>query len=114
MVADFNGDGQPDLAVVVDINRHLSAWLKRGTVILNLESPALTPMRPDNDQHFCFGLLMLDGMQAAKKTLFYGCFTGWRVVAGPKTALDLDMESGTVLRLYSDGTRYRTRFVRRN
>ena len=31
---------------------------------------------------------------------------------GAKAALDLDMESGTRLRLYNDGTRYRTRIVR--
>jgi hypothetical protein len=114
VVADFNGDGQPDLAVVVDINKRLTTWLKRGTVILNLDSPSLAPLRFDNEQHFCFGLLLLNAMQPAQKTLFYGCFTGWRPVSGEKAALDLDMESGSILRLYNDGTRFRTRVVRRN
>jgi hypothetical protein len=119
VTADFNGDGQPGLAVVVDFNKKLTAWLRRGTVILNLDSPSLAPMRLDNEQHFCFGLLILQRMMATQKTLFYGCFTGWRPVrtpvAGAKgAALDLDMESGVVLRLYNDGTRYRTRVVRRN
>lgn len=113
VIADFNGDGQPELAVVVDFNKKLSAWLKRGTLIHDLESPSLAPMRPDSEQHFCFGLLILDDMQPARKTLFYGCFSGWSVVKGPKAALDLDMESGAVLRLYSGGTRYRTRVIRK-
>jgi hypothetical protein len=114
VIADFHGEGQPDLAVVVDFNKRLNAWLKRGVVIHNLESPSLAPMRPDNEQHFCFGLLMLDRMQPDQKTIFYGCFTGWHLVSGSKAALDLDMESGSTLRLYNDGTRYRTRIVRRN
>lgn len=117
VVADFNGDGQSDLAVVVDFNKKLAQWLRRGTVIHNLDSPSLAPMRADNEQHFCFGLLILEGMQAERKTVFYGCFTGWHVVpaAGTRSAaLDLDMESGSVLRLYNDGTRYRTRVVRSN
>jgi hypothetical protein len=114
VIADFHGDGQPDLAVVVDFNKKLAAWLKRGTVIHNLESPSLAPMRPDNEQHFCFGLLILDRMQPAQKTLFYGCFTGWHLVPGAKAALDLDMESGSTLRLYYDGSHYRTRVLRRN
>jgi len=71
-------------------------------------------MRPDNEQHFCFGLLILKNMQPAQKSLFYGCFTGWHLVSGPKAALDLDMESGATLRLYSDGSAFRTRIVRRN
>lgn len=112
VTVDFKGDGHPALAVVVDFNRKLAAWLKRGVVILNLDSPALAPMRPDNEQHFCFGLLVFEDMQAARKTVFYGCFTGWRVVRGAKAALDLDMDAGSVLRLYYDGTRYRTRTVR--
>ena len=67
------GDGQPDLAVVVDFNKKLSAWLKRGMVIHNLESPAsLIPMRPDNEQHFCFGLLILDNLKPDQKYLS-GC-----------------------------------------
>lgn len=114
LIADFNGDGQPDLAVVVDFNKKLAAWLKRGTAILNLDSPSLAPLRPDNEQHFCFGLLLLDGMQPEKKTVFYGCFTGWHLVPGARAAVDLDMESGQTLRLYNDGTRYRTRIVRTN
>jgi hypothetical protein len=114
VIADFHGDGQPDLAVVVDFNKKLTAWLKRGVVIRNLESPSLAPMRPDNEQHFCFGLLILDGMKPEQKTIFYGCFTGWHLVAGAKAAIDLDMESGSMLRLYNDGSRYRTRIVRRN
>ena len=112
VIADFNGDGQPDLAVVVDFNKHLAAWLRRGTVIHNLDSPSLAPMRADNEQHFCFGLLILDRMQPAQKTLFYGCFTGWHLISGSQAALDLDMESGSTLRLYNDGTRFRTRIVR--
>jgi hypothetical protein len=114
VIADFHGDGQSDLAVVLDFNKRLNAWLKRGTLIRNLDSPSLAPMRVDNEQHFCFGLLILDRMQPAQKTLFYGCFTGWHLVPGPPAALDLDMESGTTLRLFYDGTRYRTRAVRRN
>lgn len=114
LIADFNGDGQPDLAVVVDFNRHLSAWLKRGDVILDLDSPGLSRMRLDNEQHFCFGLLLLENMQPDRKTLFYGCFTGWHLVPGSKAALDLDMDSGSGLRLYYDGSRYRTRAVHRN
>ena len=115
VVADFNGDGQSDLAVVVDFNKQLSGWLRRGIVVHSLESPSLAPMRADNEQHFCFGLLVLEGMQVARKTVFYGCFTGWRLVPGTaakSAALDLDMESGSVIRLYNDGTRYRTRVVR--
>lgn len=114
VIADFTGDGQPDLAVVIDFNKKLSAWLKRGTVIHNLDSPSLAPMRPDNEQHFCFGLLILDRLQPTQKTLFYGCFTGWHLVSGPQAALDLDMESGSTLRLYNDGSRFRTRVVRGN
>jgi hypothetical protein len=114
VIADFHGEGQPDLAVVVDFNKKLVAWLKRGVVIHNLGSPSLAPMRPDKEQHFCFGLLILDRMQPDQKTIFYGCFTGWHLIAGAKAALDLDMESGSTLRLYNDGTRYRTRIVRRN
>ena len=72
----------------------------------------LAPMRPDGEQHFCFGLVILDRMQPDQKNIFYGCFTGWHLVSGTKAALDLDMESGTRLRLYNDGTRYRTRIVR--
>jgi hypothetical protein len=118
VTADFHGSGQQDLAVVVDFNKKLPAWLKRGAVILNLDSPSLAPMHPDNEQHFCFGLLILEGMQPARKTVFYGCFTGWHLVpraaGGPGAALDLAMENGSTLRLYYDGTRYRTRVVRRN
>ena len=114
VIADFNGDGQQDLAVVVDFNKKLSAWLKRGTVIHNLESPSLAPLRADNEQHFCFGLLFLDKMQPSQKTIFYGCFTGWHFIAGATPALDLDMESGQTLRLYNDGTRFRTRPVKRS
>lgn len=110
--ADFNGDGQQDLAVVVDFNKRLGAWLKRGVVIHNLESPSLAPMRPDNEQHFCFGLLVLDHMLPAKKTIFYGCFTGWRLAKSSTAAIDLDMESGQTLRLFNDGVRFRTRPVR--
>lgn len=113
VIADFDGDGQPDLAVVVDFNRKLAGWLKRGTVILDLDSPSLAPLRADNEQHFCFGLLMLKQRQPSQKTLLYGCFTGWRLVPGVKAALDLDMDNGTVLRLYHDGARYRTKVVRR-
>ena len=116
VVADFNGDGQSDLAVVVDFNKQLAGWLRRGMIVHNLESPSLAPMRADNEQHFCFGLLVLEGMQAARKTIFYGCFTGWHLVpgvaGGKSAALDLDMESGSVIRFYNDGTRYRTRVVR--
>ena len=112
VIADFHGEGQPDLAVVVDFNKKLATWLKRGVVIHNLDSPSLAPMRPDNEQHFCFGLMILDRMQPDQKNIFYGCFTGWHLVAGAKAALDLDMESGSTLRLYNDGTRYRTRIVR--
>ena len=112
ILADFNGDGQQDLAVVVDFNKHLKAWLKRGTVIHSLESPSLAPMQPDNEQHFCFGLLILDRILPAKKTIFYGCFTGWRLAKSSSAAIDLDMESGETLRLFNDGTRFRTRVVR--
>jgi hypothetical protein len=112
VIADFHGEGQPDLAVVIDFNKKLAAWLKRGVVIHNLDSPSLAPMRPDNEQHFCFGLVILDRMQPDQKNIFYGCFTGWHLVSGAKAALDLDMESGSTLRLYNDGTRYRTRIVR--
>ena len=111
VIADFHGEGQPDLAVVIDFNKRLAAWLKRGVVIHNLDSPSLAPMRADNEQHFCFGLLILDRMQPDQKNIFYGCFTGWRLVSGSKAALDLDMESGSTLRLYNDGARYRTRIV---
>lgn len=114
VIADFHGEGQQDLAVVIDFNKKLAGWLRRGTVILNLDSPSLAPMRSDNEQHFCFGLLILDRMQSAEKTLFYGCFTGWHLVPGQKAALDLDMESGVTRRLYNDGTRYRTRVIRGN
>jgi hypothetical protein len=114
VIADFDGDGQSDLAVVVDFNKKLSAWLKRGMVIHNLDSPSLAPLRPDNEQHFCFGLLLLERMQPDQKTIFYGCFTGWHPVSGPKAALDLDMESGSTLRLYREGGRYRTRILRKN
>ena len=119
VTADFNGDGQPDLAVVVDFNKQLAAWLRQGTVILNLDSPSLSPMRSDREQHFCFGLLILNDLQVTQKTLFYGCFTGWRYLAGPLpgakgAALDLDMDSGSVVRLYNDGTRFHTRVVRGN
>ena len=114
VIADFHGEGRQDLAVVVDFNKKLSAWLRRGTVIHNLESPSLAPMRPDNEQHICFGLLILDRMQPDRKNIFYGCFTGWHLISGAKAALDLDMESGSTLRLYNDGTRYRTRIVRKN
>ena len=58
------------------------------------------------------GLVILDRMQPDQKNIFYGCFTGWHLVSGAKAALDLDMESGSKLRLYNDGTRYRTRIVR--
>jgi hypothetical protein len=114
LFADFNGDGQQDLAVVVDFNKHLDAWLKRGVIIHNLESPSLAPMHLDNDQHFCFGLLILDHMLPAKKTIFYGCFTGWRLAKSNTAAIDLYMESGETLRLFNDGTKFRTRVVRRN
>jgi len=113
VIADFDGDGQQDLAVVVDFNKKLQGWLKRGMVIHNLDSPSLAPMRPDNDQHFCFGLLILQAMQPDRKTIFYGCFTGWHLVAGTKPSLDLDMESGDTLRLYNDGTRFHTRVLRK-
>ncbi|HVW11127.1 MAG TPA: hypothetical protein VHC90_21225, partial [Bryobacteraceae bacterium] len=112
--ADFNGDGQNDLAVVVDFNKHLETWLRRGIVIHNLDSPSLAPMRPDNEQHFCFGLLILDHMLPEKKTIFYGCFTGWRLAKSSTAAIDLDMESGDTLRLFNDGARFRTRVVRKN
>ena len=116
VIADFQGNGQKDLAVVIDFNKKLAGWLKRGVVIHNLASPSLAPMRPDNDQHFCFGLLILDQMKPGQKNIFYGCFTGWHLVSGAgaagKAALDLDMESGSTMRLYNDGTRYRTRIVR--
>jgi hypothetical protein len=94
VTADFNGDGQQDLAVVIDFNKKLEGWLKRGMVIHNLDSPSLAPMRPDNEQHFCFGLLILESMQPDRKTIFYGCFTGWHLIRGTKASLDLDMESG--------------------
>jgi len=112
VIADFQGDGQSDLAVVVDFNKKLSGWLKRGIVIHNLDTPSLAPMRLDNEQHFCFGLVILDRMQPDQKNIFYGCFTGWRLIAGSKAALDLDMETGLTLRLYNDGGRYRTRVIR--
>ena len=111
--ADFNGDGQQDLAVVVDFNKHLETWLKRGVVIHNLESPSLAPMHLDNEQHFCFGLLILDHMLPAKKTIFYGCFTGWRLAKSSAPAIDLDMESGEKLRFFNDGARFRTRVLRK-
>jgi hypothetical protein len=113
ILADFNGDGQQDVAVVVDFNKHLAAWLNRGVVIHNLESPSLAPMRPDNEQHFCFGVLILDHMDTTKKTIFYGCFTGWRQAKSTTAAIDLDMESGETLRLFNDGTKFRTRAVRK-
>jgi hypothetical protein len=112
ILADFNGDGQQDLAVVVDFNKRLDAWLKRGVVIHSLESPSLAPMHLDNDQHFCFGLLILDHILPTKKTIFYGCFTGWRQAKSSTAAIDLDMESGETLRLFNDGTKFRTRVVR--
>jgi hypothetical protein len=111
--ADFNGDSHEDLAVVVDFNKRLNAWLKRGVVIHNLESPSLAPMRLDNEQHFCFGLLILDHLSPAKKTIFYGCFTGWHSAKSSTAAIDLDMESGETLRLFNDGVRFRTRVVRK-
>lgn len=114
IIADFNNDGQQDLAVVVDFNKRLNAWLKRGDVIRNLESPSLTPMKLDNEQHFCFGLLILDRMQPAQKTLFYGCFQGWRQAKGNPPSIDLNMESGETRRLFHDGTRFRTRVVKRD
>ena len=115
LTADFTGDGHPDLAVAVDFNKQLATWLRRGDVILDLDSPALTRLRPDNDPRFCFGLLILDGMDATRKTVFYGCFTGWRLIRAPGgaakgAALDLDMDDG-VRRLYFDGMRYRTRLI---
>lgn len=114
VIADFNGDGRQDLAVVVDFNKKLAAWLKRGTVIHNLDSPSLAPMKPDNEQHFCFGLLILEKMQPTQRNLFYGCFTGWHLVQSTNAAIDLDMESGTTLRLFNDGTRFRTRVIHGN
>jgi hypothetical protein len=111
--ADFNGDSQLDLAVIVDFNKRLPSWLKRGVVIHNLESPSLAPMRPDNEQHFCFGLLILDRMLPARKTIFYGCFIGWRQAKSSTPAIDLDMESGETLRLFNDGSRFRTRVVKK-
>jgi hypothetical protein len=110
--ADFNSDGHDDLAVVVDFNKRLNAWLRRGVVIHSLESPSLAPMHLDNEQHFCFGLLILDRMLPAKKTIFYGCFTGWRLAKSSTAAIDLDMESGEKLRLFNDGAGFRTRVVR--
>jgi hypothetical protein len=112
ILADFNADGHDDLAVVVDFNKRLKAWLRRGVVIHSLESPSLAPMRLDNEQHFCFGLLILDRMLPAKKTILYGCFTGWRLANSSTAAIDLDMESGETLRLFHDGTRFRTRTLR--
>jgi hypothetical protein len=101
VIADFHGDGQPDLAVVVDFNKKLAAWLKRGTVILNLDSPSLAPMRLDNEQHFCFGLLVLDGMQPERKTLSSTDASPagiwFRHRANQAAAVDLDMESGSDL-----------------
>lgn len=114
ILADFDGDGKQDLAVVIDFNRNLPGWLKRGMVIRSLASPSLAPMRPDNEQHFCFGLLILRSLQADQKTVFYGCFTGWHLNQGAKASIDLDMESGDTLRLFNDGTNFRTRIVRRN
>ena len=114
IIADFNSDGRDDVAVVVDFNKRLAAWLKRGVVIHSLESPSLAPMRLDNDQHFCFGLLILDRMLPAKKTIFYGCFTGWRQAQSSSAAIDLDMESGETLRLFNDGAKFRTRVVRKD
>ncbi len=114
VIADFDGDGHSDLAVVVDFNKKLEGWLKRGVVIHNLNSPSLAPMRPDNEQHFCFGLLILGQMQPAQKTLFYGCFTGWHLISGAKAAIDLDMESGSTLRLYKEVSAFHTRILRRN
>ncbi len=87
---------------------------KRGVVIHSLESPSLAPMHLDNEQHFCFGLLILDHLLPAKKTIFYGCFTGWRLAKSSTAVIDLDMESGETLRLFNDGTKFRTRAVRRD
>ncbi len=112
VIADFDGDGQQDLAVVVDFNKKLQGWLKRGVVIHNLDSPSLAPMHPDTEQHFCFGVLILEGMQPDRKTILYGCFTGWHLIRGTKASLDLDMESGDTLRLYNDGSHASERLSR--
>ena len=114
ILADFDGDGKQDLAVVIDFNKKLQGWLRRGMVIHNLSSPSLAPMHSDTEQHFCFGLLVLRDLQPEQKTVFYGCFTGWHLNQGAKASIDLDMESGDTLRLFNDGINFRTRIVRRN
>ena len=91
--------------MVVDFNKKLAALAEAGRRDPQSGKPLARPdARPDNEQHFCFGFVISGSSTTeAQKTVFYGCFTGWHLINGTTAALDLDMESGSTIRLFHDG-----------
>ncbi len=116
-LGDLNGDGNQDLAVVLDVEDGLQAIIAQGLEVRELEAPSLPPA---DAPHHCLGLLILQGFETSpeRNHLFYGCFSDWRLVPkrqivipkglarGKGDALRLHMETGAFLVLYSDGKSY--------
>ena len=126
IVGDFNGDNRRDLALVVDVEASLSR-ITSGLPVSDLSTSDLSPLPPGTSGHHCLGLAIIHdvdattaGVSPVGRQLFYGCFSSWRLVrksraavlargaiAQPRgDALILDLESGGVLMLYSDGVSY--------
>ena len=129
LVADFNGDGVQDAAVVLKITQHgYLTIVAQGRKFAYLESglPPL-PEIPHNAS-YCLGLMIFQNPDKfnEEQHLFYGCFSGWslvpkKLVVVPQVseqprpkgdALRLDMETGALLLLYSDGKTYRAYYER--
>jgi hypothetical protein len=140
LLADFNGDGKDDIAVLVNIETALDEIAAHEVKFMNIDpyskqnGSELDPKRVTT--HNCNGVAIIHGSEAGWATpvnnqrfIFYECFSPFSLVRRqasrqrPTTrrsasilkrdAIQLDLESGGRTIVYWDGQAYKGRSMRR-
>jgi hypothetical protein len=134
LMGDFNGDGFPDLAAIVDAENGRAELNDHGVIVLNVNAGSPENGRriqPSSLGMHCAGVAIMHGTKdgwtnsdVREKFLFYQCFApfslikkGSRIERGsasrgptPKLlgdAIHLELETGGSALVYWDGSTYR-------
>jgi len=135
LVGDFNGDGNSDIAIMVNVEEGRDELKHNGVRYLNVDpysrknGAEVDPTGSDAIGHNCLGVALIHGTAAgwqspAAKFLIYDCFSSFKLFPKsrvirrgsgstgltPKLKGDgivLDLESGATALVYWNGTTYR-------